>query len=186
MNEYLVRLSKTVAHALRHQPEEYGLELDEEGWVPVASLLAALHTRGNSWQRVSVADLEKIIANSEKQRFEMRAGKIRAFYGHSTAEKIEKQAVPPPPILYHGTTQQAVTSIRRGGLQAMKRQYVHLSTNEKTAHQVALRRTQQPVILQIAALRAHEQGIRFYQGNEDIWLADAIPPTFITFPTTRS
>jgi len=31
----LVRLSKTVAHALRHEPWLYELELDEEGWTPV-------------------------------------------------------------------------------------------------------------------------------------------------------
>jgi putative RNA 2'-phosphotransferase len=29
-----VKLSKAVSQALRHAPEEYGLSLDEEGWVP--------------------------------------------------------------------------------------------------------------------------------------------------------
>ncbi|MGH2480138.1 MAG: RNA 2'-phosphotransferase, partial [Ktedonobacteraceae bacterium] len=175
MNEKMLRLSKTISHALRHQPETYGLQLDHEGWVAIDELLAALQQCRSSWRTVSLVDITTIMAESSKQRFELRDGKIRAFYGHSTPEKVEKQPQIPPDILYHGTTPQAAAAIRRAGLQPMNRQYVHLSTDEKTARLVALRRTNQPVILHIAALQAHEQGVHFYQGNEDIWLADPIP-----------
>jgi putative RNA 2'-phosphotransferase len=189
-DEYLVRLSKTISHALRHKPEEYGLTLDAEGWVEVEDLLAALRKKRRNWRHVSQADISALMAESKKQRFELHAGRIRAFYGHSTAEKVEKQPVPPPALLYHGTTAQAAAAILREGLRSMKRQYVHLSTDEQTAHGVALRRTIQPVILQINALKAHAQGIKFYVGNQDIWLADPIPATFISitpgyFPPTR-
>jgi putative RNA 2'-phosphotransferase len=181
MNEHLIRLSKTISHALRHQPEAYGLQLDPEGWVAVDELLTALQQRRSAWHNVSLSDITTIITESSKQRFELHDGKIRAFYGHSLPEKVEKLPATPPATLYHGTTPQAAAAIRHEGLKSMKRQYVHLSTDEKTAKLVALRRTSQPVILHIAALQAHEQGINFYLGNEDIWLADPIPPTFITF-----
>lgn len=180
MNENLISLSKTISHALRHQPEAYGLQLDPEGWVAVDTLLAALSARRKAWRNVSIDDITTIIDESSKQRFELRDGKIRAFYGHSLPKKVEKSRTTPPAILFHGTTPQAAAAIRREGLKPMSRQYVHLSTDEKTARLVALRRTSQPVILRIAALQAHEQGISFYLGNEDIWLADPIPPTFIT------
>ncbi|HEU5375756.1 MAG TPA: RNA 2'-phosphotransferase [Ktedonobacteraceae bacterium] len=181
MNDNLVRLSKTISHALRHKPEEYGLTLDAEGWVALDDLLAALQRRRTTWRNVSQADIHTIMAESEKQRFELHNGKIRAFYGHSIADKIEKQPSTPPDTLYHGTTPQALVAIRREGLKSMKRQYVHLSTDERTARLVALRRTGQPVILCIAARQAHEHGIRFYPGNEDIWLAEPIPSEFILF-----
>lgn len=180
MNEYHIRLSKTIAHALRHKPEDYSLTLDAEGWVPINDLLAALHKRFSSRQPVSLVEIETIMAESEKQRFEIRDGKIRAFYGHSTPTRLEKEAVTPPAVLYHGTTAKAAQAILREGLKSMKRQYVHLSTDEKTARIVGLRRTGKPVILRIAALDAHRQGIKFYSGNEDIWLADPIPATFIS------
>ncbi len=179
MGEKLKRLSKTISHALRHQPEAYGLQLDAEGWVPIEALLDALHRR-RPWQHVSLADIRTILAESEKQRFEIHRDRIRALYGHSTLEKVEKQAAVPPETLYHGTTSQAAVAIYNKGLLPMKRQYVHLSTDEKTARQVALRRTSSPVILRIAALKAHQQGVRFYLGNENVWLADSIPPAFIT------
>ncbi|HEY7414937.1 MAG TPA: RNA 2'-phosphotransferase [Ktedonobacteraceae bacterium] len=178
MDETLKRLSKTISHALRHQPEAYGLQLDTEGWVPIETLLNALHQR-KTWQHVSIADIHAILAESEKQRFEIHDGRIRALYGHSTEEKIEKQVAVPPETLYHGTTSQAAATIRSKGILPMKRQYVHLSTDEKTARQVALRRTNSPIILRIAALKAHQQGVHFYLGNQDIWLADSIPSAFI-------
>jgi len=180
LDENLKRLSKTISHALRHKPEEYGLTLDAEGWVEVEDLLAALRKKRSNWCHASLADITTIMAESEKQRFELHAGRIRAFYGHSTVEKVEKQPVTPPALLYHGTTAQAAAAILKEGLRSMKRQYVHLSTDEQTAHVVALRRTSKPVILHIDALKAHEQGINFYAGNEDIWLADPIPATFIS------
>jgi putative RNA 2'-phosphotransferase len=180
MDGNLIRLSKTISHALRHKPAEYGLKLDTEGWVEIEDLLTALRKRRSAWQYVSLADIMTIIAESEKQRFELRDDRIRAFYGHSTDEKIERQPVIPPDSLYHGTTTQAATTIRKEGLRPMRRQYVHLSTDMKTARSVALRHTGQPVILHIDARKAYEQGIHFYSGNEDIWLADPIPPEFIS------
>jgi putative RNA 2'-phosphotransferase len=181
MKDDLARLSKTVSYALRHNPQEYGLQLDSEGWVPIEDLLHALHQRRSVWRHISSADLATMIAESEKQRFEIHAGKIRAFYGHSTDKKIEKQPATPPAILYHGTTPQAAHAIRREGLRSMQRQYVHLCTNEQTARTVALRHTAQPVILRIHALEAHRQGVQFYIGNQETWLADDIAPAFLQF-----
>lgn len=53
-------LSRAVSHALRHEPWLYELELNEEGWVPVDQLLAALREKGGSWVSVDRADLERI------------------------------------------------------------------------------------------------------------------------------
>lgn len=36
------------------------------------------------------------------------------------------------------------------------------------------RRDGHPVLLKVDAKRAYEDGVRFYQGNEDIYLADPI------------
>ncbi|MBE3558310.1 MAG: RNA 2'-phosphotransferase [Ktedonobacteraceae bacterium] len=178
-----VRLSKAVSYALRHHPEEFGLRLDKDGWVPVNDLLVALRQRHSSWQDLTPDDLAEMIARSEKPRFEMRDGRIRAFYGHSIAQKIHKTPSLPPAVLYHGTTPQASRTILQQGLKPMRRQYVHLSTDLATARRVALRRTSTPVILRIDARTAHQHGILFYPGNSQVWLADPIPPTFISEQT---
>jgi putative RNA 2'-phosphotransferase len=173
------RLSKTVARALRHAPEQFGLELDEHGWTPVQDLLDALRWRRPEWKSLTEADLATMIERSTKRRYEMRDGKIRAYYGHSVQEKVLKATAEPPETLYHGTTAEAAKLILREGLRSMNRQYIHLSTDPSTAWQVGKRRSAEPVILKVQAAEAHRSGIRFYPGNEDVWLADTIPPKFI-------
>jgi putative RNA 2'-phosphotransferase len=175
------RLSQTIARALRHAPEAYGLQLDDDGWTPVEALLAALRRR-REWQQLSEHDLAVMMERSSKQRYEMRDGRIRAYYGHSTPDKIHKQSVEPPPILYHGTAPDSVELIRAEGLRAMNRQYVHLSTEQQTAQQVGSRKAGQPVLLKIRALEAYQAGVNFYHGNEDTWLADVVPPEYIDLP----
>ena len=182
MHRDLVRLSRAISHALRHEPWLYELELDDEGWVPVDDLLAALRSERAAWRHVTPAYLEQIIAQSDKRRFELRDGRMRALYGHSTPNKLLKVPASPPATLFHGTSRPALAAIGREGLRPMARQYVHLSADEPTARQVARRRQGEPVILLVRAGEAHRQGIRFYQGNEHVWLADQVPPRFIALP----
>ncbi len=125
------------------------------------------------------------MAQADKQRFEKQDGRIRAFYGHSMPDKIQKPAAQPPSVLFHGTTPEKVEIILREGLKSMNRQYVHLSSDQETAQKVGARYSRTPVILEIRAAEAHESGIAFYPGNEDVWLADAVPPEFILDPRAK-
>lgn len=182
MQPELVRLSKTIARALRHSPWLFELEIDEEGWTPVEDLLAALQRERREWRDLTEADLVSMNAQSEKKRYEIQGGKIRAYYGHSLPGKLAKTPAGPPDMLYHGTTTEALDAIRRSGLKPMRRQYVHLSTEKETATQVARRKQGQIIILEIKAGQAYRDGVRFYLGNEMVWLADSIPPEYIVIP----
>jgi putative RNA 2'-phosphotransferase len=175
----LTQLSKTISHALRHQPWLYELELDNEGWISVDALLTALRQHRADWKNLVADDIARMMAASDKQRFELKAGRIRALYGHSLPNKLLKQLGKPPDLLYHGTSPKAAQSITREGLKPMGRQYVHLSADKMTALQVGRRKAKTPVILKIQAAEAFASGVRFYAGNEKVWLADYIPPQFI-------
>lgn len=175
----LANLSRITSHALRHEPWLYELELDEEGWVPAQSLVAALRVEKSSWAELTQSDLERMIAQSEKKRHELRDGKIRAFYGHSVPQRLARDRAAPPATLYHGTSPEAAENIKRVGLQPMGRQFVHLSADAETATKVGSRKGKSPVILKINAGAAHASGVAFYHGNEMVWLADAVPPSFI-------
>jgi putative RNA 2'-phosphotransferase len=172
-------VSRTMSHALRHEPWLYELELDDAGWVPVEALLAALRAEKSEWAALNETDLVQMMAQAEKQRYEMRDGRIRALYGHSTPQKLSKQPAAPPEILFHGTAPKTVALIRKDGLRPMGRQYVHLSVDTATATQVGRRKAKDPVILRIRAAAAHGAGVRFYRGNDMVWLADAVAPDFI-------
>lgn len=171
-------LSREISYALRHAPWEYELEMDEEGWVPVEQLLDALH-RAEKWSNISEKDLKDMIERSEKKRHELADGKIRAFYGHSIPQKILKVEKTPPNVLYHGTARRFWDSINEKGLLPRSRQYVHLSQDIETAENVGKRHDDKPVVLVIDSKRAWDDGIKFYIGNEKVWLADAIPSKYI-------
>ncbi len=177
MDSRLVHISKEVSYALRHAPEEYGLALDGEGFVPVEALLSALNERLSALQPILRDDLEEIIATSEKRRHEIVGGRIRALYGHSVRKEIERVPSIPPDVLYHGTTRKALGSILQDGLLPMGRQMVHLSTDYETAGQVGERRDNRPVILQVDAATACSEGIEFFEGSDRVWLAKHIPPS---------
>ena len=42
------KLSRTVSHALRHEPWLYGLELDSYGWVHLIDLVVSLRRHRNT------------------------------------------------------------------------------------------------------------------------------------------
>lgn len=176
------KLSKTISFALRHAPADFGLSLDPEGWVEVNDLIRGLQKFDRSFSGVSEKQIIGINEKAEKQRWEIKDGRIRALYGHSLDKKIEKPAQEPPELLLHGTTQDALKTIRANGLSPMSRQFVHLSTEANTASMVGSRRTAQPILLTIRARDAWNAGIQFFHGNQDTWLSEPIPPEFIEFP----
>lgn len=178
-NVNLTHLSKVMAHALRHRPWLYELELDDEGWTPVDDLLTALRQHLDRWSDLTSDHLQAAIDAADKRRYEIRGDRIRALYGHSTASKIKKTPARPPAVLYHGTSHNVVDEILKSGLRPMRRQYVHLSVDTETAAEVGRRKQGTLVILVIDAEKAYQSGIPFYEGNEKVWLADGVPPEFI-------
>lgn len=173
-----LKLSKELSYALRHAPHEYELELDEQGWVDVEQLIFSLKEDPN-WETISEADVRRVIERSDKKRLELKEGKIRALYGHSIPQKITKEGKEPPALLYHGTARRFVPEILANGLLPKGRQYVHLSVDQAMARQVGKRRDVQPVLLVIDAKCAWDEGVLFYQGNDQVWLADRVDSQYI-------
>lgn len=168
-------LSKYLSYVLRHHPEEANLELDEEGFAELEDVLDALEHTEHSWATREA--IETLIENSEKRRFEIRGERIRALYGHSIGVEID-QAEKPPKKLYHGTSPHSLSSIMEDGLKPMDRQYVHLSLSEEEAIEVGKRHHPEPKILEIDALSAWEDGIKFYKRG-DLYLSESIPPKYL-------
>jgi putative RNA 2'-phosphotransferase len=173
------KISKVISHALRHEPEKYGLTLDEKRFVPIDLLVESLRKHESGLEAITRDDIIQVITSSDKKRHEIVHNNIRALYGHSCISIIEQIAVSPPNRLFHGTSRKYLNSILQNGLQPMSRKQVHLSTNISTAISVGKRKDNTPIVLQIDAKNAFISGINFYKGNDDVWLADKIPPLFI-------
>ncbi len=174
-----------MCHALRHAPHAYGFELDEHGWVSLEGLLVGLRMKGRLLTELTEEQILLVTRSSQKQRFELSDGRIRALYGHSVKKDVKHQARRPPELLYHGTHDKALARIREEGLRSMHRQHVHLATSPSYALSTRTRKKEDPVLFKIQAERAFEQGICFYQANDVVWLAHFVPPQFLSFMTAE-
>ncbi|PZF95126.1 RNA 2'-phosphotransferase [Micromonospora deserti] len=177
MDPALVRLSKRMSLALRHDPGRFGLAPDRAGWVPVTELLAAL--------RIDRAEFDAVVTGNDKQRFAVERGpdgveRIRASQGHSIPVDLGLAPVTPPDRLYHGTGAAAVDSIRAAGLHRGARHHVHLSPDVETARRVGARRQGPVVVLTVDAAAMVRDGHLFYRSANGVWLTDAVPAEYLT------
>ena len=133
-----------MSYALRHNPEKYGLVLAADGSAALPVFLKAMNAMHHFQPKLTEEGIREVMENADKQRFEISKGRIRALYGHSFPMQVEKTEAIPPDILYHGTANRFLNSIKEKGLLPMGRQYVHLSADVATALQVGLRRDHHP------------------------------------------
>lgn len=178
MSKNLNETSKFLSYVLRHEPEAISLTLDAEGWADISALIDGANKSGKTIDRDL---LQQVVDTSDKKRFSISEDglRIRAAQGHSTATvAITYPEKVPPEFLYHGTATRFLDSIQKEGLKPQERQYVHLSEDEQTAIAVG-QRYGKPVALKIEALRMHQQGFKFFQAENGVWLTTDIQMKFI-------
>ncbi|MFD5538188.1 RNA 2'-phosphotransferase [Streptomyces sp. NPDC127079] len=173
-----VKVSKYLSKHLRHQPDRIGLTLDEAGWVEIDTLLAATAAHGFP---VSREELDRAVADNDKQRFAIDGTRIRASQGHGVDVDLGLPPATPPPYLYHGTVARHLDAIRAVGLKPMNRHDVHLSADRETATRVGARRGR-PVVLSVDAGAMHRDGHVFHLSANGVWLTKAVPPAYLRFP----
>ena len=119
----------------------------------------------------------------KKKRFAVNADgtKIRANQGHSIPVDLGLKAQIPPKILFHGTAERFLASIKAHGISSGNRQHVHLSKDEETARTVGLRHGK-PAILLVRANDMQKEGHCFFLSENGIWLTEHVPTSFIGFP----
>jgi putative RNA 2'-phosphotransferase len=166
---------------LRHRPDKIGLTLDENGWANVLDLIAC-SKRGRV--RLTRDLIGEVVATNDKKRFVLSedGARIRAAQGHSIDVDLGLQPQQPPDLLYHGTADRNLSSIREQGLVKGRRQHVHLSLDHATAVKVGQRHGR-PVVLTVRSGDMAREGHLFYLSENGVWLADHVPPSYLEFPS---
>ena len=170
------RISRFLTYLLRHRPREYPLVFDERGFVEWGDIVKIVQER---FYDVTEEQIRAVVTDSEKKRFGLQEGKVRATYGHSFAVDLSDEAVEPPFELYYGTARDLAESMLRSGLKPRDRQYVHLSVSAEEAESVARRHDRAPAIIVVDAQGAHGDGVRFYKSGP-LFLAENVPAKFLS------
>ena len=174
------RLSKFVSGALRHFPDDAGIELDDAGWTTRDELIAAVESK---YDWATAEHLDAVVATDPKGRFERdeRDGEsvVRAAYGHSVDVDLDATDGPVPDTLYHGTAPRNLDAILSEGLRPMGRQQVHLSGSVDDAREVGARHAADPVVLEIdaAAMLADDRDV--VKRGRSTFTTDRVPPAYL-------
>ena len=179
MTKHSIKTSKFLSLVLRHEPERIGITLDAQGWASVPELLEACAAHGFP---LTLEELQAVVSNNDKKRFAFGAdgSSIRASQGHSVQVELDYAPLQPPEILYHGTAERFLPSIRETGLIKGKRHHVHLSQEEMTARSVG-QRYGKPIVLEVKSDLMHNDGHQFYRSANGVWLTEHVPPAYIEF-----
>ncbi len=178
------RLSKFISGALRHFPEDAGLELDDSGWTAFDAVVDVVTDR---YRWATPEHVEAVVLTDPKGRFERdvaaedshEAGRIRAAYGHSVDVYLDPASTAVPDTLYHGTAPRHVDAILSEGLKPMTRQKVHLSGTRESALSVGERHTDDPVLLVVDAEGLQADGQRIVKRGTDVYTTDRVPPAYL-------
>jgi putative RNA 2'-phosphotransferase len=177
MRDRTVKVSKFLSLVLRHKPEQIGLKLNAEGWASVRQLLRACNAHGFP---LSYEELEEVVAANDKKRFSFNPNGqlIRANQGHSVNVELGYKPIEPPEVLYHGTADRFLNSIKREGIVKGRRHHVHLSKDISTATKVGQRHGK-VIVLEVDSRRMQIDGHNFYLSENGVWLTEYVQPEYI-------
>lgn len=170
------RISRFLTYLLRHQPKEYPLVFDRRGFVDWQDVVELVQER---YYDVTEEQIEAVVSGSQKKRFELVDGRVRATYGHSFPVELGAAAMEVPAQLFYGTARDLAQSMLRDGLKPRDRQYVHLSVSAAEAESVARRHDPAPALLAIDAAAAQREGVRFYSSGP-LYLVEFVPAKFLS------
>lgn len=171
------KISKSLSFWLRHNPEDIGITIGNDGWTDIDELIERAADKGVDF---TFDELNEVVKNNDKKRFLINEDEtlIRANQGHSIEIEMKFNEAVPPQILYHGTPVGVVGLIMKEGLSKMNRHHVHLSPDEKTASIVGSRRGEFE-ILEVEAMRMRADGYKIYMSENGVYLVDEVPAKYI-------
>ena len=169
------RISKLLSLILRHRPDEFGLNMDDFGFIPLDEVLEAVQQRNAD---VTSEDIEQMVANSRQKRFEISDGAIRALYGHSFFVEMDGEPIQPPEHLYLGTTSAAARKMKEEGMRPVDRFYLHLSMTREVAESRS-RQVGRPCVIEVKARQASEEGQIGFFSRGEVVLSREVPADYV-------
>lgn len=176
MNEQeLEQIGRTMAGVLRHFPEKFGLEMDDQGFINLREFVNALKDQSKRYHWLRPHHIIAIIETDPKGRYQISNDMIRATYGHSIELNLRLPTENIPDRLYYPTTPEEADILLETGLKPSDRKMVHLSKTYNDALSAGKVRTGEPIILEIDAKGAIADGFSIGQAGRTVFLATEIP-----------
>lgn len=183
MSSYeLESLGRIMAGILRHFPERFNLDMDEEGFVDIYKLVSAIkRKRGDRMRWLRPTHIIGLVETDPKGRYQVENNHVRATYGHSLQLSMSLPTDQIPERLYFPSTPEEQDNMLEKGLTPEDRTMVHLSKTWDDAYEAGTHREgPDPIILRIDAEQALNNGIIIQRAGKTVFTVEEIPPEFIS------
>jgi len=175
----LERIGRTLAGALRHFPEKFGLDMDEQGFVPLRAFIGAMKRASPRYHWLRPHHIIALVETDPKGRYQVANDSIRATYGHSLELDLRLPTDNIPEFLYYPTTQEEAGIMLETGLKPSDRRLVHLSKTYGDAVSAGKVRTDDPIILEIDTVELIAAGHEVQRAARTVYLAREVPAEFL-------
>jgi putative RNA 2'-phosphotransferase len=173
------KLSKFISYILGRNPHEFGLVLDDKGFIKIKELLKVM-SEEDGWRHVRAKHIDEILMMLPDPPIEIKDKLIRAKYRDSLPKYKTAQNL--PKLLYTCVRRKAYRFIIDKGIFPSVHKQIILSSDRELAELIGKRIDPEPVILTVQVNKSVEEGLVFYQAGESLFLADHIKPDCFTGP----
>jgi putative RNA 2'-phosphotransferase len=176
----LESLTRLLTYILGHRPDEFGLVLDDGGWLSIKSLLQVL-AEEKGWGFVRRSHLKEVVFFLDPPRFELSGNLIRSLQTGPAALRALESDIPPA-LLYRAITRKSHSVVFEHGLRPPVGGQLVLTVQPEMALRIGRRRDPKAVLVTIQAQEAAAKGMQFFRYGEELYLTEALPPTYLQIP----
>ncbi len=173
------QFAKTAAYILGRRPDEFGLILDDNGYVAIKEFIKAV-SELDGWRHIRLNHVTEIPLMMDHSPVEIDDGRIRA-----ADRSLLPRPAPcpdPPKLLYICVSRKSYPTVVIDGIRPTFYPRVISTPDSDLARQWGKRRDNNPVNLAIQTADAVQKGLRFDRLGENIFLSDAVPVGCFTGP----
>jgi putative RNA 2'-phosphotransferase len=173
------QLEKLMSYILGRRPDEFGLVLNDQGFVRLKDLLKAI-SEEPGWGYVRGSHIHEVFMTSRQKPFVLENDKIKAACREDSLDGEEE--IVPPKLLYHCVRRRAYPVVCQRGIIPLGQPRVYLATTKELALRMGKRRDPSPVLLTVQAQRALEAGVKFAKQGELLYITQHVPVGYFVGP----
>ncbi len=176
----LKRLEKILFAMLGRQPDAFGIVLDEGGWVSIKELHQAL-MKETGFSHITERGLTQLFSLYRPEKFEWQENRVRVRPELQSPDLTKYKEATPPELLYVSIRPKAHAHVIARGLQTNKK-WIVLSTEKEMALRIGRRRSRDPVIAEVMALKSSKAGVVFRGAGKVLYLVEGLDPQWMNIP----
>lgn len=177
-NHSIIKLDKFLSYVLGRNPDEFGLVLDQEGFIKIRDLLKAV-TEEDGWRHVRSASIDEVLVSLPRPSVEIRDVRIRAICRENLFQRVSAEN--PPKLLFTCVRKKAYPHVLENGLSPSGYPEIIMADNLSLAGKMGKRIDPAHVTLTVHVQPAVTHGVVFNKAGS-LYLADFIPPDCLSGP----